>query len=120
MRKYTAYIIAAAAGLCLSPLLMAAKGYEYTINGRDLLNAVLCVLIVYLAKAAWELRPRKQQKRRDPIAVKTEIIKDDDKGAVIRIRLDTDNAEACKLYAALGRNTIKAMSFRFDNDNEIK
>lgn len=51
------YIIAAIAGLCIRPVIAMLKGYEYALDGHDLLNAVLCVLIVYFAKMAWDNRP---------------------------------------------------------------
>lgn len=114
MRKYTAYIIAAIAGLCIRPVIATLQGYEYTINGRDLLNAVLCVLIVCVAKIAWEYRPRKASK---PISKEIIEVVDDDSGVKFRIRLDTENSTAArKLYEALQRDEIKSMSFELDNE----
>ena len=50
------YLIAIAFGLSFRTILMTAKGYDYSINGMDLLNAGCYVLMVicikYIHKAA--------------------------------------------------------------------
>lgn len=44
------YIIAIGIGISIRTIIMVCKGYEYTIDGMDLLNAVLCVMIVFMIK----------------------------------------------------------------------
>ena len=44
------YLLAIAFGLSFRTILTTAKGYDYSINGMDLLNAGCCVLIVICIK----------------------------------------------------------------------
>ena len=44
------YLLAIAFGLSFRTILMIAKGYDYSINGMDLLNVGCCVLIVICIK----------------------------------------------------------------------
>ena len=44
------YLLAIAFGLSLRTILMTVKGYAYSINGMDLLNAGCCILIVICIK----------------------------------------------------------------------
>lgn len=40
------YVAAVYIGITFRTVIMTCKGYDYTINGIDLLNAVLCVMVV--------------------------------------------------------------------------
>lgn len=40
------YVVAVYIGITFRTVIMTCKGYDYTINGMDLLNAVLCVMVV--------------------------------------------------------------------------
>ena len=40
------YIVAIYIGITFRTVIMTCKGYDYSINGMDLLNAVLCVMVV--------------------------------------------------------------------------
>lgn len=40
------YIVAIYIGITFRTVILACKGYDYTINGMDILNAVLCVAMV--------------------------------------------------------------------------
>lgn len=44
------YLLAIAFGLSFRTILTTAKGYDYSINGMDLLNAGCCVFIVICIK----------------------------------------------------------------------
>ncbi len=44
------YIVAIYIGITFRTVILACKGYDYTINGMDLLNAVLCVAMVITVK----------------------------------------------------------------------
>ena len=44
------YLLAIAFGLSFRTILMAVKGYDYSINGMDLLNVGCCVLMVICIK----------------------------------------------------------------------
>ncbi len=40
------YIVAIYVGITFRTIVMTCKGYDYTINGMDILNVVLCVTMV--------------------------------------------------------------------------
>lgn len=40
------YVVAVYIGITFRTVIMTCKGYDYSINGMDLLNAVLCVMVV--------------------------------------------------------------------------
>ena len=40
------YVVAVYIGITFRTVIMTCKGYDYTINGMDLLNVVLCVMVV--------------------------------------------------------------------------
>ena len=40
------YIVAIYIGITFRTVIMTCKGYDYTINGMDILNVVLCVAMV--------------------------------------------------------------------------
>ena len=44
------YILAICLGISFRTVIMTCKGYEYALNGMDLLNAVLCAMIVFTIK----------------------------------------------------------------------
>ncbi len=44
------YIVAIYIGITFRTVIMTCKGYDYSINGMDLLNAVLCVMVVITVK----------------------------------------------------------------------
>lgn len=44
------YIVAIYIGITFRTVILACKGYDYTINGMDILNAVLCVAMVITVK----------------------------------------------------------------------
>lgn len=44
------YVVAIYIGITFRTVIMICKGYDYTINGIDLLNAVLCVMVVITAR----------------------------------------------------------------------
>lgn len=44
------YVVAVYIGITFRTVIMICKGYDYSINGMDLLNAVLCVMVVITVK----------------------------------------------------------------------
>lgn len=44
------YVAATYIGITFRTVIMICKGYDYTINGMDLLNAILCVMVVITVK----------------------------------------------------------------------
>lgn len=44
------YIVAIYIGITFRTIVMTCKGYDYTINGMDILNVVLCVAMVATAR----------------------------------------------------------------------
>lgn len=44
------YVVAIYIGITFRTVIMICKGYDYSINGMDLLNAVLCVMVVITVK----------------------------------------------------------------------
>ena len=56
MREYLPYAVGAIFGLHFNFIIMTIKGYDYSINGVDLFNAVILILMVYFGKLAWKYR----------------------------------------------------------------
>lgn len=48
--EYSPYILATLAGFLFRSVLMCCKGYDYSINGYDILNAAICFMGVYFVK----------------------------------------------------------------------
>lgn len=49
------YVVAVYIGITFRTIVMTCKGYDYTINGMDILNVVLCVAMVATARFICEL-----------------------------------------------------------------
>lgn len=56
MKKYLSYMVGAIFGLHFNFMIMTVKGYDYSINGVDLVNAVILILIVYFGKLVWKYK----------------------------------------------------------------
>ena len=67
MKAYLPFILAGAAGLMLRTALSALAGQPYTMDGHDIYNALVCLLICYwlrvLIRAAREERPEQSRSR---------------------------------------------------------
>lgn len=55
-KTYIPYIIGALAGFFFCPVMMTLKGYDYSANGHDLLNALMIIALIYLIKFVWRNR----------------------------------------------------------------
>ena len=66
-RDYVPFLLSGAAGLMLRTVLAAIAGIEYTMNGRDLFNALAGLIICYwlrvLIRTAREERPEQSRSR---------------------------------------------------------
>ena len=65
-RDYVPFLLSGAAGLMLRTVLAGIAGIAYTMNGRDLFNAIAGLIICYwlrvLIRAAREERPEQNRK----------------------------------------------------------
>lgn len=64
MKRYIAYAVAALVGFHLRWTLSAMHGWSYSMNGIDLLNAMLCVGIVWSFIGAF-MPEKKGARKRD-------------------------------------------------------
>lgn len=67
MKKYIVYALAALIGFHLRWLVSVLNGWSYSMNGADIIVALLCVVMVWSFKGAF--LPKKSTERRTSHAV---------------------------------------------------
>ena len=64
MKALIPFLLSGAAGLAFRTVLSALAGTAYTMNGRDIYNAAVCLLMCYYAREILEcIQERKAQAR---------------------------------------------------------
>ena len=61
------YVAAIYIGITFRTVIMTCKGYDYTINGMDLLNVALCVMVVITVRLIRKLSNFKNRMPKDTL-----------------------------------------------------